>query len=460
MTLERLTDLTAAEAAERIRQGSLAPEALTEAYLARIAYLNPTLNALLTVLEQPAMREARYAADALRRGELWGPLHGVPIAVKDLIDVAGAPTTAGSDFLRDNVAAEDSVVVRRLRAAGATIIGKAHLHEFAIGATNVNPHYGPARNPWNPEMSPGGSSGGSAAAVAGGMCAAALGTDTGGSVRVPAAFCGLTGIRPARGQVSAPDAPIPGVVTMSWTLDTVGPIARDARDTALLLDALDRRQTTEHSDRLGVPVRGLRLGVPTDDFFWQATELTIVAAVHAAIDVLSTLGVTAVDVSLPLAPEALRASGVISLGDAAAYHRLRLAAEPERFGADVRARLERGAAGSAPDYASARQLGRRWRDSLLELLEDEALDGFVLPTTPVAGHEIDQSDALAAAGDLLRFTYPFSLSGLAAISLPCGFTPDGLPVGLQIVTPGAATALRLAHAYQQHTDWHTRRPPV
>lgn len=460
MSDERLDNLTIAQAAGLIRQGDISPVALAEAYLARIAYLNPRLNAFLTVLEAGVLREARLAAEALRRGENWGPLHGIPVGVKDLIDVAGAPTTAGSDFLRDNVAAEDASVVRRLRAAGALIIGKTHLHEFAIGATTINPHYGPARNPWNPDFSPGGSSGGSAAAVAAGVCAGALGTDTGGSVRTPSALCGLTGLRPAIGQVS-----MQGVIPMSWTLDTVGPMAHNAEDAALLFDALDEQAAVRHADSLGTPghavaaVEGLRLGLPVDGFFWDETDIDIVAAVRTAADQLAGLGLRVVEVNLPGAQAALEAAGLIGLADAAAYHRERLAEEPGRFGLDVRARLEHAASRSAADYAQARQTGREWRETL-GVLFDGTIDVLATPTTPTAGHLIEGSEGVAAARQLLRFTYPISLSALPALSMPCGFSRDGLPIGMQLVAPEAGRLLCVAHAYQQVTDWHTHRPAM
>lgn len=449
-----LHHLTIAQAAALIRRRRLSPLDLVEAYLARIEYLNPRLNAFLSVLEHEARREARYAIEALGRGEVWGPLHGIPIAVKDLIDVARARTTAGSDFLRENVATEDADVVKRLQAAGAIIIGKTHLHEFAIGATNANPHYGPARNPWNLDLSPGGSSGGSAAAVAAGLCAGALGTDTGGSVRVPSALCGLTGVRPALGQVSTE-----GVIPMSASLDTVGPMARTAHDAALLMDAIDRRTTTCHVDGLTGSVRELRVGLPADPFFWEDTEIDVVNAVRAAVEQMGRLGMKVVDVQLPQTSDALRAAGIISLADAAAYHRERLAAEPERFGADVRARLEHASKRSAVDYAQARQTGREWRQALGTLFEGQA-DVLALPTTPVAAHEITKSEGVSAAKALLRFTFPFSLSGYPALSMPCGFTRDGLPVGIQLVGPETDLLLRVAYSYQQVTDWHERHPAI
>lgn len=451
---EPLTRLTLAEAAEHIRSGALSPVDLVEAYLARIDFLNPHLNAFLHVMAAEARRQARYAADAIRHGEVWGALHGVPIGVKDLIDVAGAPMTAASDFLRDNVAVSDAPLVERLRAAGAIILGKTHLHEFAVGATNVNPHYGPARNPWNLDLSPGGSSGGSGAAVAADLCPAALGSDTGGSIRVPSALCGLTGIRPALGTVS-----VKGVIPVSWSLDTVGPMAHDARDAAILLDAIDRRTGIDHITALERPIDGLRIGVPSDAFYWDDTEVAVVAAVRRAADRLAGLGMRLVEVDLSASQAAWEATGVIILSDAAAYHRERLADEPERFGDDVRARLEAASERTAVDYAWVRQTGREWRRTLGALFEDE-VDVILTPATALAAHAIADSDNVRAARELLRLAYPFSLSHLPTLVAPCGFTLDELPVGMQLAAPDAGTLLAVAHAYQVVTPWHTRRPLI
>jgi aspartyl-tRNA(Asn)/glutamyl-tRNA(Gln) amidotransferase subunit A len=452
----QLINLTIAEASKLIRGKQISPLELVEAYLTHIERVNPKLNAFLSIMRESALEEAGYAGEAIHRGEDWGPLHGIPIAIKDLIDVAGEKTTAGSDFLRDNVAKEDSDVAQRLRAAGAILIGKTHLHEFAIGATNINPHYGPARNPWNPDCSPGGSSGGSGSAVSALMCPAALGTDTGGSVRVPSALCGLTGIRPGKGRVSTV-----GVIPMSWTLDAVGPMAHTAYDVAILLDILDAQPLSPAScvDRINDPVRGLRIGVPTDDCFWLETDYQVVGSVRAATERLSDMGLQALDIQLPTIQEASRASQIIGLADAVAFHQERLREEPERFGKDVWTRLQIGSGCSAPEYGAARQVGREWRHSLRELFR-EHIDILALPTTPIPAPKIEGTDSIEAGRALLRFTYPFSLSNLPALSIPCGFTSDGLPIGMQLIAPGEGIALRVAHAYQQATAWHLQRPIV
>ena len=451
-----LITLTISEIADALRNKGFSCVELAEGYLSRIERLNPELNAFLAVLTETTLQQAKQADQALERGDDWGRLHGVPIAVKDLIDIAGQKTTAAGRFRDDHQAAESADVIFQLEAAGAIIIGKTHLHEYAIGATTVNPHYGPARNPWNTEYSPGGSSGGSAAAVAAGMCAGALGTDTGGSVRLPSAMCNLTGIRPGRNRISTR-----GVVPMSWTLDSVGPMAHSAMDVALMLDALDNNPANPAggASRIEESVSGLRVGVPSDMFFWEKTEVQVSESVHEAIGVLVDLGLEKVEISLPGVKEALRAASVMSLSDAAAYHRERMENEPERFGDDVRARLEWGFTRTGAEYAAARQTGREWKRQIADLLQGE-IDVLAIPTTPVPTHKIAGSEGLSAARDLLKFTYPFSLSWLPALSMPCGFTADGIPIGIQLIGAGEAILLRVAHAYQQITEWHKMRPEI
>jgi aspartyl-tRNA(Asn)/glutamyl-tRNA(Gln) amidotransferase subunit A len=454
MEQTELTSLSLARAAVMIRRHELSPLELTEACLTRIERLNPKLNTFISVMADEALLEARHATEGLGRGEHWGPLHGIPIAVKDLIDVAGQKTTAGSLFFKDNTAHEDADVVRQLRAAGAIIIGKTNLHEFAIGATNVNPHYGPAHNPWNQDYSPGGSSGGSAAAVASLLCLGALGSDTGGSVRMPAALCGLTGLRPGKNRVSTH-----GTVPMSWTLDSIGPLAHTARDVALLLDAMDNQPIMPANCilKLDEPAKGLRIGLPPDNYFWLESDLQVVSAVRKAVDALVDLGMELVEVEIPQIKGIQRAASVISMADAAAFHQERLESQPERFGDDVRTRLEWGMRRSGVEYSLARQSGREWQ-AFMRTLFREHIDVLALPTTPLAAQPIAGTEAISAAKEMLRFTYPFSLSGMAAISIPCGFTDDGFPIGIQLVAPGESVLTQVANAYQQLTPWHLRRP--
>jgi len=451
-----LVELGVVEASDLIHAGDITPLELIRATLSRTEQLNDKLNAYIHLMPEKALEQAKHATEAMQRGEDWGPLHGIPIAVKDLIDMAGEPTTAGSDFLRGSIAKEDADVTQRLNSKGAIIIGKTNLHEFALGVTNINPHFGAARNPWNPETSPGGSSGGSGVAVAALMCAAALGTDTGGSVRIPSAVCGVTGIRPGKGRISAR-----GVVPLSGTLDTVGPMARSAQDVALLVDLLDQQPLSPVgcSVRLSEPVAGLRMGVPTDPYFWRESNVEVASAVRAAINTLADLGMAQVDIALPEIEAALRASQIIALTEAAAYHKERLATEPQRFGADVRSRLEAAAGFSGVDYAQARQTGREWRQTLHGFFVNQ-IDVIALPTTSVPALKIDGLDSVAAGRLMLKFNYPFSLSGMPALSMPVGFTQDRLPIGMQLVAPRESTLLQIAHAYQQVIDWHKRRPSL
>jgi aspartyl-tRNA(Asn)/glutamyl-tRNA(Gln) amidotransferase subunit A len=452
----QLLSLTIVKARELIRSGEITPEELVDACLARIARLNGKLNAFLDVMRDAAMQDARYATEGLKRGENWGPLHGIPIAVKDLIDIEGQHTTAGSEYFRYNEAKADADVTRRLRAAGAILIGKTNLHEFAMGTTNINPHYGPARNPWNPECIPGGSSGGSGAAVGALMVPGALGTDTGGSVRIPAALCGITGLRPGKKRVSGE-----GVVPLSVTLDIVGPMAHTAEDVAVMLDVLDANPIDPASatSKIKEPIKGMRIGVPTDSFFWLESDFEVVGAVRAAIDKLADIGMRVEEIALPDIKTALKASTIIAISEAANYHKERLEDNPSKFGEDVRSRLALAERYTGIEYAWARQYGREWRAMLNEMLH-ERINVIALPVTPCPAMKIEGLDSIAAGGLLLKFNYPFSLSSLPALSMPCGFTQDGLPIGIQLVGLRESTILRVAHAYQQATTWHTRLPEL
>lgn len=450
------TDLTLTDITRKIRGGRLSPVALVEAYLARIEALDPTLNSYLHVMAEQALAEAQAAEE----NDSLGLLHGAPIALKDLFDVAGAPTTAGSTFSRTPEA--DAAVVERLRAAGAIILGKLNMHEWAVGVTNINPHHGSVHNPWDTSRIPGGSSGGSGAAVAAGLCAGAMGSDTGGSVRIPSALCGLTGLRPTRGLIS-----LRGVAPMSWTLDTVGPMVRTAEDLALMLRAITgydpadpvsvRREPEDYVVSPEGGLGGIRIGLPREHFF-RGLEPSVERAVSMAMDTLANAGAIVQDIDLPGGEEALASAKLISLVDTVAYHRERLAESPERFGEDVRKRLEDAKERSGMDYALARQEGRQWARRVTQSLDK--VDVLLTPTVPVIAPALEGRDSVAAVATLTLFTYPFSLTGMPALSLPCGFSEDGLPIGMQLVGApfSEGLLLRVAHAYQRITDWHTRRP--
>ena len=445
--------LALAQASRMIHDEALTPLALVEGCLERINLLNPELNAFLTVMSDQALSRAQSATEAIQRGEDWGSLHGIPIGVKDIIDVVGVPMTAGSDFLRNNVAEDDAEVVRRLRGAGAIIIGKTHLHEFALGATSENPHYGPVRNPWNTNHTPGGSSGGSGAAVAAGLCLGALGSDTGGSVRIPSSFCNLTGLRPGKNQISTQ-----GVVPLTWSLDTIGPMADSVHDIALMLDALEMRRDS-YVNNFNKSVSSLRIGVPVGEYFEEDTDGEVTMHVRMAIKTLVDLGMQSTEVSLPLVNKIREAAGIILITEAAAYHQGRLETEPERFGLDVRQRLENARDYTAIDYALARQTAREWRAVLRTMFQD-TVDVIALPTMPIPAPAFEGLDSVSDTSRMVRFTHPFTMSALPCLSMPCGFTSAGLPIGIQLVAPRTELLLQVAHAYQQNTDWATRRPDL
>lgn len=470
-----MTDLTAftlAEVADRIRTREVSPVEVLDAYLGRIDEFDPVLNTSIRVLAESARAEARQAEQSITSGEYRGPLHGVPIGVKDLYDVAGEPTTFGSPILADNVAATDSTVVRKLRATGAVIVAKHNLHEFAFGVTSENPHFGAVRNPWDATRVPGGSSGGTAAAVAARLCAAGIGSDTGASIRQPAAFCGVVGLKPTYGRVGRG-----GVLPLAPSLDHVGPIARSVLDTALVLEAIaghDDRDPASSADpvpsyaanllaRSG-DLRGVRIGIPTD-FFWDVVEPDVEASVRQAVQVLRDMGATLRDVRLPRVKHAQIAGNVIMSTSAANFHARWLSSRRDAYGQDVLQRIRGGLLLSATDYLQA--------DAMRSLIQDdfrvafEQADVIVSPTAPhvppLIGHTTERSGPLNMVPRSIsnRLTVPCNLTGMPAISVPCGFV-DGLPVGLQVMAPAFAEdrVFAVAAAYEAATDWRRTPPPV
>jgi aspartyl-tRNA(Asn)/glutamyl-tRNA(Gln) amidotransferase subunit A len=434
--------VTLAGLVARLRTRELSPREAVEYYLERIER-HSGLNAYIAVRAEEALAEAEAPQRA--------PLYGAPVAVKDVIDVADTPTTAASAILRDRVASSDADVVAGLRAAGAIILGKLNLHEFAYGALTTSPHFGPARNPWSPDRVCGGSSGGSAAAAAADLAAAALGTDTAGSNRIPACLCGVTGLRPSSGLVSNR-----GVVPVSWTFDTVGPIARSAEDCALLLDAIAGTRTDVRGG-----VAGLRVGIVEE--LVAAAEPEIAAATEAAIKQLAGLGARVGRANVPLLEDAGTIQQLVMLPEASAYHLPWLRTRLADYGADVRARLLAGLLLPATAYVTGLRLRRRYAAGLAGLFE--RFDLLAAPAMPVVAPRIGEETVSVRGQELpyrlalIPFNSPWSLAGLPAASVPSGFV-DGLPVGLTLVGPRVAeeTVLRAAHAYQQVTDWHERLP--
>ncbi len=465
--------MSVAALAERLRAGELSPvEAVTSA-LDRVRALDGALNAFITVRGDEALREAELAQASPERGPLWG----VPLAVKDVIDVAGTPTTAGSRILATNVPAADAEVVTRLRRAGAIVVGKLNTHEFAYGPTTTSAHFGRACNPWALDRVCGGSSGGSGAAVAAGLVPAALGTDTAGSIRIPSAFCGVTGIRPSTGLV-----PTRGMVPLSWSVDTIGPMARDARDCSLLLGVIAGPHAGDVST---VPVervdyvaetasarpRELVVGI-VESLFEGELDPRIAVAAREAVDALREAGVRTRSVELPDLDRAGLVQQTLQFPEASAIHLDWLRTRLGDYGADVRGRLLTGLFVPATSYVTALRL--RSAISAGFAAAAEGVDCLAAPTLPAiaprfAGGKVVFDDAGAGSDalaenlfrqGLLRYTAPWSLVGWPVVSVPCGFV-EGLPAGLSLVGRrfDEAASLRAAAVFQQVTDWHERRPP-
>ncbi len=464
-TATDLCYLTLHELATRIRSKEVSPVEATETLLERIERLNPKLNAYITVMTDQALAEARAAADEIASGRYRGPLHGVPIGVKDLCATKDVRTTAGSKILAEWVPDEDATVVRKLREAGAVIVGKTHLHEYAFGATGINAHYGPARNPWDTTRITGGSSSGSAVAVAAGLCYAALGSDTGGSIRMPASLCGIAGIKATYGRVS-----LDGVVPLAWSLDHIGPMARTVRDCAHVLTAIAGRDPKDPSTTdepvedwaadLDEDLAGLRIGVPTA-YAFERTEPDVVALVHDAIATLERLGAEVQQLDLPILEEYWTNATRVLLGEAAAFHRENMEQRRQDYGENVRPRIQLGLDMKVTDYVNAaryRDEARRTCDAVL-LSE---VDLLAMPATRTATVHIDSVATDDPTIGLTIFTAPFDLTGQPAISVPCGFTEQGLPVGLQLVGRrfDERTVLRAAHAFETRPDGSMTHPPV
>ena len=463
------TQLDITRLAELLRSRQTSSVDLTRAYLERIDRLNPRLNAYITVTAEAALQQARAADAEIARGNYRGPLHGVPVGIKDLFDVGGAPTTFGSKILKDNQARQDSAVVARLKRAGAVILGKHNLHEFAFGITSENPHFGAVRNPWDTDRIPGGSSGGTAAAVAAGLCAAGIGSDTGASIRAPASFCGIVGLKPTYGRVSRV-----GGLPLAWSLDHAGPMTRSVADCALMLQAIAGPDPTDpgsadvpvpdFSEHLQAGVRGLRVGVP-NDYFFDVVEPDVDRSVREAIRVLESLGARVDEVRLPHALHAQVAGNVIMSTEAAAWHGSWLRERADDYGADVLARIRGGQLIRAVDYLASQQMRTLIQDDFRQAFQDA--DVVVAPTVPLVappiGRTLEPGGPLNLAPRSIanRATVPCNLTGMPAISIPCGFS-GGLPVGLQIMGPAFSEplVLRVAAAYESATPWRSTVPPL
>ena len=441
-----MLELSIAGVSGLLRRKEISPVDLTNACLARIEQLNPSLNAFITVMHDLALDQAREAEAEIHRGSWRGPLHGVPIGLKDLIDTAGTRTTCGSALFAERVPANDAEVVQLLKRAGAVLIGKQNMQEFAWGGTSASSYFGPVRNPWDVERIAGGSSGGSAAAVAAGLCFAAIGTDTGGSVREPAAFCGIVGLKPTYGRVS-----LRGVFPLSTSLDHVGPLCRSVEDTALMLQAIadyDKIDlTTTTKPRIGIARRP----------FFDDLNPEVESAFDNAMAVIRGLSADIREIDLPSTPAAVQGPEVYAL------HAKHFAESPEKYGRWMQQRLQQAAAIEPRAYVEARQELDRLRHSIDEVFAE--VDLVVTPTTPVPPITIEEALNMSPdpAGELwLRNTRPFNAYGVPTISVPCGFDRAGLPIGLQIAGPNfsEASLLSFTYAYEQATDWHRRAPAL
>jgi len=469
MTEYEITTKNLSEVSRLIINKEVSPVELVQACLTRISRYDETINSFITITADLALQKARRAEIALQRMEpseikALSPLYGIPIAYKDLYETAGILTTAGSTFFKNHIPQKDSTVVQKLSAAGVISLGKLNLHEIALGVTNVNPHFGACRNPWAIERITGGSSGGSAAALAAGFIFGSMGSDTGGSIRIPSSLCNTVGLKPTYGRIS-----LKGVLPLSWNLDHAGPMARSVLDAALLLSAAAgydphdsysvNYPAGDYLSHITEGVKDWRIAMADDDFF-ERTSGEVNLCVERAGQIFEDIGAHVELVPFPGARDAARSNGLITVSDAAAAHKERLKEDPDGFGADVLRRLQLGVETNTLEYIQARKKQVELRRQFERFFE--SYDVLLTPTTPVPAPLIEGPDAVEQAHLLTRYTAPFNITGLPAISVPCGFTPGGLPVGLQIVSKPWAESqvLRAAFAFEQETDWHKEIPAL
>ena len=464
--------LTISELSQRIRNGVLSPVELTEHLLSRLEALDGTLHAFKLVIRERALAQAQAAELALRAGQDVGPLHGIPYAAKDLFDVKGLPTTAGSNLLEGNIAPADATVIRRLAQAGMIFLGKTHTVQFAYGGVGINHHHGTPHNPWHTvPHAPGGSSSGSGVAVAAGLVPIALGSDTGGSVRIPSSLCGTVGLKTTVGQISRA-----GVFPLSWTLDSVGPLTRSVEDAALVYQCLQGSDPQDSSTQ-GIPpqdvltrlkdgVRGLRLAF-AETIFWDQADAEVARAVRACGEVFSGLGAQVESLAFPEAAEAQERNprGLVVAAEAYTIHQARLEAHFAQYDPIVSQRMSQGKDVSATEYLNTTRAWTQLRVKVLETLRQ--VDALLVPTTmipPLPVAEIDVSMDTYSTRNLqyLRNTVIGNVLNLCGLSVPCGFTSQGLPIGLMIYCKpfNEDVALRVGYAFEQATDWHRRTPDL
>ncbi|SUZ78020.1 uncharacterized protein METZ01_LOCUS30874 [marine metagenome] len=471
MDKKELPFLTASQLSNLIETKEVSPVEATEAYLDRIEEVDPKLNSYITITGEQAIESARQAEQEIAAGKHRGPLHGVPMAVKDQFNTAGVLTTGGSSILKDNVPSEDATVIAKLKEAGAVMLGKLNMSEFAMAEIYNHP-YGTPRNPWDLERNPGTSSSGSGAATAAFLCSTSLGEDTGGSIRGPANFSGLVGLRPTHGRVSRY-----GVLGGSWSMDTVGPISRSVEDAAITIQAIagyDTKDTyswdvpvPDYRSALTGDIQGIKMGVIQERMDSPNLDPEFRETVAKAISVLGELGASSKDVSIPLAPNAGALTMSILNVEWANLHRPLFEPNFDELDHNNKIRFLTGSIIPAQAYYKAQKIRAVLRQQILDALEE--VDVLVLPTGPVTAPPVEsvpgiesKEHSLTGLAGRISFTGPFNLAGTPAISVPCGFSAAGMPMGLQIVGKpfDEETVLRVAHAYEQNTDWHNRRAPI
>ena len=462
--------MSAGDLSKLVQSKEISPVEIIEAHLTRIDATEPVLNSFITLLADQARKTARQAEKDIQAGRYKGPLHGIPVALKDLYNTGGVRTTSGSRIFDTFIPAEDCTVAAKFHQAGAILLGKLNMHQFAYGPTGENPDYGHMHNPWNPDMVTGGSSGGSGSAAAAGQCTITTGSDTGGSIRIPAALCGIVGLKPTYGLVSRY-----GLSALSWSLDHPGPMTRTVEDTAITMNVIaghDPRDVAsakvdipDYTSALTGDVKGLRIGI-VKEYFEAPLDPQVRKAVMDAISLLESMGAEVKEVSYPMFNQSQAISSTVLMAEATAYHRDLLEKDGHQLYKPVRQRLEAGLFISAAEYLRAQQARSIFDQQGRRLLDE--VDLLAGPTEPITAPEILASKVMAGeqevgvVGALTQYTRPYNINGFPAISVPCGFSDDGMPIGLQLAGRpfDELTVLRAAHAYEQANDWHTRRPPI
>lgn len=459
--------MSVAELAHLLQNGSISPVELVQASLNRIEQLEPTLNAFLDVWDESAMNAAQVAEKEISAGNYKGPLHGIPVGLKDLVDYAGTPTTGGSKVLAGNIAEFDATVVTKLRDSGAIFMGKLNLVEFAFGTTGLNAHTGDVKNPWDTKRITAGSSSGSAAAVAAGMIPVALGTDTGGSVRMPASLCGIVGLKPTYGRVSRT-----GVLDLSWSMDHVGPMTRTTEDCALLMNVMSgydprdpassNEQVPDFSSDLSKGLEGIRIGVPVDYFFEDYVDYEVKMSVRKSIQLMVANGAEIVELAMPWVGKARPINFGVILPESVSIHEKMISEHPDLYTPGIRSRIQSGFNVSAIDYVRALRARQWFNHQMAESMKQ--VDVLITPSVPIQAPTIAEctpSPGIPGKGtELPMFTGVFDVTGQPSHSIPCGFTKGGMPIGMMITGHpfDESTVLRVGHAYEQLTNWHQRSP--